>query len=67
MALNAMWQVWNIVDNSIVFIPEEEVFGKIITHSAYFSVVSYEKEGIQYEVALPNEDLVFAISYKEEE
>lgn len=55
------------MDNSIVFIPEEEVFGKIITHSAYFSVVSYEKEGIQYEVALPNEDLVFAISYKEEE
>ena len=55
------------MDDAIVFIPEEEVFGTITSYSAYFSVVSYEKDGIDYEIALPNEDLIFVVSYKEEE
>jgi hypothetical protein len=55
------------MDDAIVFIPGEDVFGKVINQSAYFSVVSYEKDGIVYEIALPNEDLIFVISYKEEE
>lgn len=60
------WREIHMTD-SIVFIPEENVYGNIIKHSAYFSIVKYTRDGMEYEISLPNEDLIFVVTYQEEE
>lgn len=53
--------------DAVVFIPDEEVYGNVVRYSAYFSIVKYKKDGMEYEISLPNEDLVFIVTYEEEE
>ncbi len=43
---------------TIIFIPDEVVFGTIEQHGAFVSLVKYEKDGIDYEVFLENEEFV---------
>ncbi len=42
----------------IIFIPDEEVFGTIEQYGAFVSLVKYEKDGIDYEIFLENEEFV---------
>lgn len=42
-----------------VYIHSEGVYGSIEKMGAFASVVKYEKDGIQYEELLENEDLLF--------
>jgi hypothetical protein len=42
----------------IIFIPDEVVFGTIEQYGAFVSLVKYEKDGIDYEVFLENEEFV---------
>lgn len=42
-----------------VYVPSERVFGTIKKMGAFASMVSYEKDGIQYEELLENEDILF--------
>jgi len=43
---------------TIIHIPYEEVFGTIEQHGAFVSLVKYEKDGIEYEVFLENDEFV---------
>jgi len=43
---------------TIIFIPDEVVFGTIEQYGAFVSLVKYEKDGIDYEVFLENEEFV---------
>lgn len=45
--------------NHIVYIPDEECYGVVKSLGAYASLVLYYAEGIEHEVFLPNEDIVF--------
>lgn len=57
--------------NIIVYIPEEECYGVTMSHGAYASLVRYQVDGIDHEVFIPNEDLIFlhdiTIGIEEEE
>jgi hypothetical protein len=39
-------------------IPDEDVFGTVEQYGAFVSLVKYEKDGIEYEVFLENEEFV---------
>lgn len=49
-----MKEYYDIV--SIVFIHEERVYGTVETLGLYASKVKYQKDGIEYEEVLDNED-----------
>lgn len=51
----------------IVYLPEEGVYGEVISYGSYASTVRYSEGGIQYEVLILNEDLDFIFSIEEEE
>lgn len=59
------------VHNFIVYIPDEQCYGVTETLGAFTSLVKYNKDGIEFKVALLNEDLIFlediAIGIEEEE
>ena len=42
----------------VIHIPDEEAFGTVEQHGAFVSLVRYEKDGIEYEVFLENEEFV---------
>ena len=41
---------------TIVFIPDEEVYGEVISLGSYASKVHYVLDGIEYEIIMLNED-----------
>lgn len=41
---------------TIVYLPEEEVYGEVLSFGSYASTVHYISEGFEYEVVLLNED-----------
>ena len=43
-------------DFSIVYIIDESCFGTVVSHGAFASKINYMKDGIEYEIDLPNED-----------
>ena len=43
---------------AIIYLPDEEVFGTVEQYGAFVSLVKYEKDGIEYEVFLENEEFV---------
>lgn len=53
----------------IVFIPEEGVYGEVISLGSYASMVEYSVSGINYKVMMLNEDLdfIYPIEAGEEE
>lgn len=42
----------------IIYISDEEVFGTVEQYGAFASLVKYEKDGIEYEIFLENEEFV---------
>ena len=54
---------------NLVYIPEEDEYGVIITEGAFASLVRYSSGGVLYEVMLLNEEfeVVREKSYLEEE
>ena len=42
-----------------VYVQSEEVYGTVKKMGAFASMIVYEKDGIQYEELLENEDLIF--------
>lgn len=40
----------------IVFILDEQVYGEIINHGAFASLVRFSKDGIEYEIFLENDE-----------
>lgn len=42
----------------IVYLQDEQVFGIIVSHSAYVSKVKYIKNGVSFEVWVENEDIL---------
>lgn len=59
------------IKNFLVYIPEDECYGIVKSYGAFASLVSYTHMGIDYEVFILNEDLIFlddfSISIEEEE
>jgi hypothetical protein len=51
----------------IVYLPDEKVYGEVISYGSYASTVRYTDGGIEYEVVVLNEDLDFMFSIEEEE
>jgi hypothetical protein len=53
----------------IVYIPDEEVYGEIISQGAFASTVRYSVSGVMFEVLILNEDfdIVHDISIEIEE
>lgn len=55
----------------IVYIPDEECYGITQSLGAFASLVKYKKSGIEYEVFILNEELIFlediSIGIQEEE
>lgn len=45
--------------NIIVYIPDEECYGVTLSHGAHASLVRYQVDGIDHEVFILNEDLIF--------
>lgn len=59
------------IHHFIVYIPDEKCYGMVQSMGAFASTVRYNKDGIEYEVFMLNEDLVFledvSIGLEEEE
>jgi hypothetical protein len=55
--------------NIIIYIHDEQVYGKIINEGAFVSLVNFHKDGIEYEVFLENDefDIVSDIALEIEE
>lgn len=57
--------------NFLVYIPDEECYGVTQSMGAFASLVKYNKDGLDYEVLILNEELIFlddiAIGIEEEE
>ncbi len=55
----------------VVFIPDENCYGVTESVGAFASLVKYHSEGLEYEVFILNEDLIFlediSIGLEEEE
>lgn len=53
-----------------VYVPDEQVYGTIVTHGAWASLIRYYENGIEYQVEIPNEDFIvldeIGIGYIEE-
>lgn len=43
----------------LVYIEDEDCHGVVLSLGAYASMVKYYKDGIDHEVLIPNEDLIF--------
>jgi hypothetical protein len=41
-----------------VYIPDEGIYGTIITYGAWASMINYYDNGVSYTVELPNEDFI---------
>ena len=46
------------VPNPIVYLQEENVFGILINRGAYYSKVTYTKNGLSYDVIVDNENII---------
>lgn len=59
------------LNHYIVYIPDEECYGVTLSIGAHVSLVRYQSEGIDHEVFLLNEDIMFieniTIGLEEEE
>jgi hypothetical protein len=42
--------------HSIIYIPDEQEYGELVTRGAYASLVRYSSGGVMYEVMMLNED-----------
>lgn len=55
----------------LVYLSEEECYGVVSSFGAFASLVKYIKDGIDYEIFIANEDLIFldeiSIGIQEEE
>lgn len=51
----------------IVYIPDEAVYGRVISYGTYHSIVKYAVGGIDYEVIMLNDDLDFLEEIETEE
>jgi hypothetical protein len=53
-----------------VYIPDEQVYGTVITHGAWASIIEYYENGIGYKVEVPNDEFIvvdeIGIGYIEE-
>lgn len=43
----------------LVYLPEEDCYGTVVSLGAFFSLVKYSSNGIEYEVFMENEELIF--------
>lgn len=43
-------------DFSVVYIPDEQCFGTLVSYGAYASRINYKKNGIEYTVDLFNDE-----------
>lgn len=41
---------------SIIYIPDERVYGEIISYGTYASKIRYSRDGIEYQILMLNED-----------
>lgn len=59
------------IHNFLVYIPDEDCYGITKSMGAFASLVKYNKDGLDYEVMILNEELMFlddiAIGIEEEE
>jgi hypothetical protein len=53
-----------------VYIPDEQIYGTIISHGAWASLIEYYENGIGYKVEIPNDEFIvvdeIGIGYIEE-
>lgn len=45
--------------DEIVWLTEERVYAVLLARGAYFSIVQYNRGGIDYEVLMENEEYIF--------
>ena len=62
-------RIMAIEHNIIIYIHDEQVYGKIIKEGAFVSLVNFSKDGIEYEIFLENDefDIVSDITLEIEE
>lgn len=58
-----------IEHNIIIYVHDEQVYGKIINQGAFASLVNFSKDGIEYEIFMENDefDIVQDIAVEIEE
>lgn len=47
------------MDDDIVWLTEERTFARLVEMGAFYSVVKYTRDGIDYEVIVENDEFVF--------
>ena len=52
---------------TIVYLPDEKVYGEVVSYGTYASKIRYSKMGIEYQVVVLNEDfdLVYEVNIPE--
>jgi hypothetical protein len=48
----------SFINYTIVYIPEEKVFGEVLSLGAYASRVHFIKDGFEHDIYLMNEDFI---------
>lgn len=50
----------NRIDDTItyVYVPDDEIYGIIKSHGAYSSLISYQEDGIGYEIEVSNDEFI---------
>ena len=41
-----------------VYIPDEDVYGTIISHGAWASMINYYEGGVEYTIEVPNDEFI---------
>jgi len=41
-----------------VFVPDDGVYGTVISHGAWASLIQYYEDGIEYKVEIPNDEFI---------
>lgn len=59
------WRVGQV--SEIVWLTEERTFARLVKLGAYYSVVTYARGGIDYEVLIDNEDIEFGADEDDDE
>lgn len=53
--------------SEIVWLTEERTFARLVKLGAYYSVVTYSRAGMDYEVLIDNEDIEFGADEDDED